>query len=446
MTAGIVHVPAQAKRWSRQRDWVQLQDRCVGIFDCPHSTPVITDEGPLLARSQDIRTGIFVAEDAAHVSGETYIERIARAEPSFGDILYSREGTYFGIAAEVPPDMRVCLGQRMVLIRPDRLHVNSRFLRYWLNSQILTNHIHGFRDGSVAERLNLPIIRSLPLPLFSKSEQDNIAETLGALDDKIEGNKGLNSTLEATARSLYQAWFMDYEPVRSRGRGETGFPGMPQSLFDQLPAATVMTAMGEVPDGWRAGTLSEIAHLNPQAWSANQHPDDVEYVDLAGTKRGAIQRVERFEWKSAPSRARRVVRPGDTIVGTVRPANQSYALIHQDGLTASTGFAVMRPREPYFRELIYLAATSPTNIDRLGRLADGAAYPAIRPEVVQKTMVPIAPTGFVRAFSSVTAPFLDLIATNLKETEILASIRDTLLPRLLSGDIDLSGEGRRRDF
>ena len=137
MNEKTVHVPVQAKQWPRQREWVQLQDRCVGIFDCPHSTPTLSDQGPLLVRSQDIRTGIFLTEEAAHVSEETYRDRIARAEPSFGDILYSREGTYFGIAAEMPRDVKACLGQRMVLIRPDHQRVNSRFLWYWLNSPIL---------------------------------------------------------------------------------------------------------------------------------------------------------------------------------------------------------------------------------------------------------------------------------------------------------------------
>jgi type I restriction enzyme S subunit len=80
----------------------RLDDVTLGVFDCPHSTPKLSPDGPLVVRTQDIMTGVLRIEQAARVSEETYRERIDRAEPGFGDLLYSREGTYFGIAAEVP--------------------------------------------------------------------------------------------------------------------------------------------------------------------------------------------------------------------------------------------------------------------------------------------------------------------------------------------------------
>ena len=155
---GIGNVPVEW-RWSR------LEDVCDGIFDCPHSTPKLSDSGPLMVRTQDILSGVFRTGQAGYVSEETYRERTKRAEPTHGDLFYSREGTYFGIAAEVPRNYRVCLGQRMVLIRPNSQTVDSCYLRFWLNSPVMESHIHGFRDGSVAERLNLPTIRTLPVLL-----------------------------------------------------------------------------------------------------------------------------------------------------------------------------------------------------------------------------------------------------------------------------------------
>ena len=107
-----------------------------------------------------------------------YRERTKRTEPTYGDLFYSREGTYFGIAAEAPRNYRVCLGQRMVLIRPNSQSVDFHYLRYWLNSPVMEAHIHGFRDGSVAERLNLPTIRILPVLLPSLPKQRAIAHIL----------------------------------------------------------------------------------------------------------------------------------------------------------------------------------------------------------------------------------------------------------------------------
>ncbi|MCX7011010.1 MAG: hypothetical protein NTW86_00305, partial [Candidatus Sumerlaeota bacterium] len=169
--AFALHTPSTAPALPPDWIWRRLESVCEGIFDCPHSTPVLTERGPFIARSQDMRSGVFRLEEAGRVSEATYVERIARAIPRYGDLLYSREGTYFGIAAEVPPGISVCLGQRMVLLRPDTSIANSRFLRYWLNSPAMVLHIHGYRDGTVAERLNLPTIRGLPVALPPLPEQ-----------------------------------------------------------------------------------------------------------------------------------------------------------------------------------------------------------------------------------------------------------------------------------
>lgn len=183
-----LHLPSRFGYLPAYWSWLRLDDACDGVFDCPHSTPQLVDAGPFVVRSQDIITGVFRTEEAARVSEETYNERTSRVIPARGDLLYSREGTYFGIAAQVPERTRVCLGQRMVLIRPKPGVVDFRFLCHWLNSPIMASHIHGYRDGTVAERLNLPTIRALPVLVPPLPEQRAIAHILGTLDDKIELN------------------------------------------------------------------------------------------------------------------------------------------------------------------------------------------------------------------------------------------------------------------
>jgi len=121
-----IHIPLAAKDWNVEGGWMNLEELCECVVDCPHTTPVVTSVGPYVVRSQDIRSGIFRLSEAGHVSEATYRERIARAEPRYGDLFYSREGTYFGIAAEVPTGVKVCLGQRMVLIRPNAKKLGLR--------------------------------------------------------------------------------------------------------------------------------------------------------------------------------------------------------------------------------------------------------------------------------------------------------------------------------
>ena len=90
-----LHLPSTAGALPKSWRWERLDEVCTGVFDCPHSTPILTDTGPYVVRSQDVRSGIFRMKEAGRVSDETYQNRIARAEPRHGDLVYSREGTYF---------------------------------------------------------------------------------------------------------------------------------------------------------------------------------------------------------------------------------------------------------------------------------------------------------------------------------------------------------------
>lgn len=271
------------------------------------------------------------------------------------------------------------------------------------------------------------------------AEQRAIAYILGTLDDKIELNRRMSETLEAMARALFKAWFVDFEPVRAKmegrwRRGET-LPGLPAHLYDLFPDRLVDSQLGEIPEGWSATTLAEFASLNPESWTKHTRPELIRYVDLSNTKWGRVENVTECIAEEAPSRAQRVLRPGDTIVGTVRPGNGSYALIAEEGLTGSTGFAVLRPLRSNYIELVYLAATVRENIEALSHMADGGAYPAVRPEVVSATQVWHPKEELICEFSQRVAPMLAGIADNERESRTLAALRDTLLPKLIAGEL-----------
>ena len=278
----------------------------------------------------------------------------------------------------------------------------------------------------------------LTIPLPTIAEQRSIAHILGTLDDKIELNRRMNQTLEAMARAIFQDWFVDFGPVRAKLEGRE--PYLPPELWDLFPGDLVDSELGEIPEGWEDIPLSKVSDVNPESWSSKNRPNGVEYVDLANTKWGVIESTQYFPWKDAPSRARRVLRRGDTLVGTVRPANGSYSFIGNDGLTGSTGFAVLRPSHHRYRELVYLSATAHDNIDWLSHLADGAAYPAVRPETVGETeiVIPAAETQVLDWFSKTVGPILDKMGTNKTESQSLAAQRDALLPKLVSGELRLA--------
>ena len=328
-------------------------------------------------------------------------------------------------------DLPALLVQRVARLRGGE-DLDTRFLKYVIGCRDFSDYIVSVQTGTVVPHISARQIEGYEYPLPPLPEQRAIAHILGTLDDKIELNRRMNVTLEAMARALFTSWFVDFDPVRAKMEGRD--TGLPKHIADLFPDRLVESELGEIPKGWKVGTLEDVASLNPESWSTRNAPEEIVYVDLSNTKWGYIEKVETYPWKAAPSRGRRVLRHGDTIVGTVRPGNGSFSLIGRDGLTGSTGFAVLRPKTPSDAELVWCAATSQDNIDRLAHLADGGAYPAVRPEAVAATKLPLADFATRGAFSSVAAALLNQVDANKQQSHTLADLRDTLLPRLISGE------------
>jgi type I restriction enzyme S subunit len=215
--------------------------------------------------------------------------------------------------------------------------------------------------------------------------------------------------------------------------------GLTPDLLALFPDCLVDSELGEIPEGWSIGTIGDHCYLNAETWTAKTIPDVMHYVDLANAKSGSISEVQVLSSAIAPSRARRILRAGDTIIGTVRPGNRSFALIGEDApqLTGSTGFAVLSPKRQELREMVFFLATSDENIGRLSRLADGAAYPAVRPEVVTAGACIVPDPRVINEFHAATASMIDYQIANRVSSDTLGAARDTLLPKLLSGELRL---------
>lgn len=432
----MVYPPLEAKKWTVQRAWKRLDELCEGVFDCPHSTPMLTEQGPIVARSQDIRAGVLRVEEAAHVSEETYVERISRAEPRFGDLLYSREGTYFGIAAEVPKDVRVCLGQRMVLIRPKRELLNARFLRYWLNSQTLSRHIHGFRDGTVAERLNMPTIRGLPVPVVSLPEQEIIASTLGALDDKIDLNRRMNETLEAMARALFKDWFVDFGPTRAKMEGRE--PYLAPELWTLFPDR--LDDEGK-PEGWDMSTIGEEVNVVGGSTPSTKEPHfwdgSIFWAtpkDLSSLVSPVLLDTGRKITKAGLSQISSGLLPAGTVLLSSR-APIGYIAIAEVPLAINQGFIAMRCDKRLSNVFVWLWTIA--NMKTVLQNANGSTFQEISKRNFRPLSV-VIPSARIRShFDELTQPLYERIAANERQSCTLAQTRDLLLPKLMSSEIQI---------
>ena len=260
---------------------------------------------------------------------------------------------------------------------------------------------------------------------------------------KIALNHRINAELEAMAKLLYDYWFVQFDfPMSAAQAAALGKPGLEGQPYRS--SGGKMThhpdLKREIPAGWKVGHISELCLLNHRTWGNKDHPDMVTYLDLANAKDGEILGVQYFEWDDAPSRARRILTPGDTLIGTVRPGNRSFAMVPKSEgvLTGSTGFAVLTPRFETYREFNYLSLTSDANIKRLTTVASGAAYPAVNPEVVAAHNIAIPATEMVERFHATVAPSFDLIEQHAKQNQELAALRDWLLPMLMNGQVTVA--------
>jgi type I restriction enzyme S subunit len=390
------------------------------------------EEGDVpFVRGGDIAGG-RVLTDQLRTIGRDTSQQYRRTLLRGGEILVSLVGNPGQIAIAPPSLAGANIARQVGLVRL-KPEVDTRFVSYFLQSHDGQTALGAQSLGSVQQVINLRDLKTVKVPLPPLHEQRAIASVLGSLDDKIDLNRRMCQTLEEMARALFKSWFVDFDPVRAKVEGRD--PGLPKEIADLFPSRLVDSELGPIPEGWTAGHVGELAALNPESWTAKSRPRAVRYLDLASAKWGRFDEAQRLAGDAIPSRAQRVLKPGDSVVGTVRPGNGSFGLIYDDELTGSTGFAVLRPAATRNRVYVYLSVTAAENIDRLSRLADGGAYPAVRPDVVSATPCVHPPARLLEQVELVAGSWLDRVAACESESRSLAALRDTLLPKLISGEV-----------
>ncbi|WP_265511344.1 restriction endonuclease subunit S [Providencia rustigianii] len=385
----------------------------------------------------DILDGHFLVDEKVSSIG---LPGQAKKAIQKGDILYSeiRPGNKRHLLVNTDVDDYV-VSTKFMVITCNHDVVIPEYLYLVLTSKECEAEFKVIADSrsGTFPQITFDAVAYYPIELPNLIQQRAVVEFIKSITGKLNLNNQTNQTLEQMAQAIFKSWFVDFDPVKAKMNGEQpeGMDAATASLFpDKLDSET------GIPNGWTQGSIADIAKLNAKSWTKKNSPEQVHYVDLANTKNGVIESVTTYDFEESPSRARRILNSGDTIVGTVRPGNRSYAFIGdtEKPLTGSTGFAVLSPKKSYWTSFVYLATTNDDSIDEYARLADGGAYPAIKPAVVADTQCAIPTEDIAKKFWELTGPMLRKAHQNRLQNEDLAALRDTLLPKLLSGDVKLS--------
>ena len=423
-----------AGEWKR----TSLREAGVTLIDCDHRTPPAADSGYPYVAIPQLKEGRLALADARRISPEHFADWTRKARPQHHDVILSRRCNP-GETAFVPAGLECALGQNLVLLRSDGSNVFPPFLRWLLHGPDWWEQVGTFINvGAIFNSLKCADIPNFKMRLPPLAEQKAIAAVLGALDDKIELNRRMNATMEAMARALFQSWFVDFDPVRAKldGRLPIGLDPATAALF---PAGFYDSPLGHIPEKWETGSILRQAALlsggTPKTdvlaywngdvpWASAKDVSQCGEAFLVSTERTITsQGVDESSTKVIPANATVVVARGATtgrltMFGHAMAMNQTCY-----GLCSKVG----APFALYCNVRHF--------IERLVQGGHGSIFDTITTSTFEATEVLLAPEELLLAFDRQVAPLFQHVHANLHQSRTLAILRDTLLPKLLSGEL-----------
>ncbi|MDR6213629.1 restriction endonuclease subunit S [Paracidovorax wautersii] len=370
---------------------------------------------------------------------EDYVLKPGQVVVTMTDL--SKESDTLGYAASIPNDSTIWLhNQRVGLLEfKTEIPTSPRFIEYLLRTHEYRSWIVGSATGTTVKHTAPGRIESFATRIPPIEEQRAIAHILGTLDNKIELNRRANETLEAMARTLFKAWFVDFEPVRAKmdGRWKRGesLPGLPAHLYDLFPDRLVESELGEIPEGWEMRSLDSIAnYLNGLALQKFPPESETEFlpvIKIAQLRAGNTNGADKASTQIKPEY---VVVDGDVLFswsgslevevwnGGRGALNQHLFKVTSTEVPKWFYFFATRHHLPDFRTIAAGKATTMGHIQRK-HLTDAR--------------IAVAPMESMKKFDAVIASQFDQLMSNAQQSRSLAQLRDTLLPNLISGELRL---------
>jgi len=399
-----------------------LDDLCLNITDGAHSSPKEDINGTkLIGTVKDMTDHGFNLNQCKRISEYDFQKlESSGCVPDKGDILFSKDGT-IGKVLHYKSNYRIGLLSSIAIFRPNKELIDSSFLAHYLSDSGINNFISAnFRSGSAIPRIILRDFKKFELTIPPLPEQKAIANILSAIDDKIENNLAINKTLEDMAMALYKHWFVDFGPFQDGG--------------------FIDSELGPIPKGWEVKRLEEVAYKNSKTFNFNGKKKVV-FVNTGDVQNGSFLHANYSEIEGLPGQAKKVIEPNDILYSEIRPKNKRYAFVDFDSsdYVVSTKFMIIRNNEKINNRLLYRILTRQETIDEFQMVAESRSgtFPQITFDAIGYFPLVLPNLEGQNKFQSIVEPFEQHQANNLLENQNLLQLRDTLLPKLISGDVRL---------
>jgi type I restriction enzyme S subunit len=356
-----------------------------------------------------------------------------------GDLIFTQRGT-LGQVALVPlePFDQYLISQSQMKLTVDERKANSLFLYYVFSSEAQQDYIRQHAIQTGVPHTNLGILRNTPIPIPPIEEQRAIAVVLGMLDNMIELNWQMNETLEGIARTIFRSWFVDFDPVHAKAEGYD--TNLPKNLADLFPSTFQGSDAGNVPHGWRLTPLPDAIEVNPSR--SLQRGEVAPYLEMANMPTRGHAPVSVI---TRPFGSGMRFSNGDTLVARITPCLENGKTAYVDFLESqqigwgSTEYLVLRPKEPLPTEYAYfLARSDPFREFAIQSMTGSSGRQRVPAEALTHFRVVVPSEQIAAEFGKFVEPLMARMSVAAKQSRILGTLRDTLLPKLVSGELRLS--------
>ena len=376
-----------------------------------------------------------IGESSLSLEGHGKASSVVSAKSRFkrGDILFGKLRCSFRKVVRAPFD-GICSTD--IWVTRGKEGVDQGFLFYCMASQSFVDFADSGSEGTRMPRTQWDWVSKYDISLPSLSEQRRIAHILGSLDDKIELNRQMNETLEATARAIFKSWFVDFDPVRAKmeGREPVGMDADTAALF---PSDFQDSSLGKIPKGWEILPLPEVIEINPRRV----------------LKKGAIAPYLHMEnlpkqghrpnnWRDRKFNSGTKFINGDTLLARITPCIENGKTALVDFLAesevgwGSTEYIVFRPKPPLPVEFgYYLARSDDLRAFAIHNMTGTTGRQRVPHSCFDYYQLPVPTEQVAKRFGEIVQPFMEKIRANGEQSRTLQEIREALLPKLLSGEI-----------
>jgi len=408
----------------------RLCDVGVSLLDCVHNTPKPKKSGYPYIAIPNIQKGVLDLTNVRLISEEDYLKWTKKIKPQTGDIILTRRARV-GDTAVVPDGLECAIGQNLVILRSDGQQLSQNYLRWVLRSPNYWEQVAKYLNrGAVFDSLNCREIPLFELPVPSLEIQNKIADVLSSLDDKIELNTRMNTVLEEIARALFHRWFVEFE-----------FPNADGKPYQSAGGKMVDSEMGSVPEGWEVGTIEEVVQIlggstpdtkNSIFWENGENPFCTP-KDLSNLISPILLDTERHITEEGVQSISSKRLPAGTLLLSSR-APVGYIAISSVNVSVNQGFIAMICNEEISN--VFLLQWLRKNMGIIKGRANGSTFQEISKRNFRTIPFLIPSADVLTQYNSIVKPLFNRITTLTKESVEISGVRNTLLPKLMSGEIE----------